>query len=120
MIEEYRFGKMMIEGDEYNYDVEVDWEGEVLEWTRKNSHIIDKEDIERALEKEPEIIVVGTGESGVAQVTEDAKQKCKEAGVELIIDITEEAVKTFNVICAESLEEDGEQAEVIGLFHLTC
>ncbi|MBU1045694.1 hypothetical protein KJ616_01070 [Patescibacteria group bacterium] len=120
MIEEYRFGKIIIDGGEYNYDVEVDWEGEVLEWTRKSSHIIDREDIERALEKEPEIIVIGTGESGVAQVTEDAKQACREQGVKLIADITEEAVKTFNVICAESLEEEGEQAEVIGLFHLTC
>jgi len=40
--------------------------------------------------------------------------------VKILIDITEEAVKTFNVICEESLEEEGEQAEVIGLFHLTC
>ncbi len=120
MIEEYRFGKIIINGEEYDYDVELDWEGKILKWTRGSSHIIDKEDIKRALEKEPEIIVIGTGESGVAQVTEGAKQACKEAGVKLLIDITEEAVKTFNVIYEESLEEDGEQAKVIGLFHLTC
>ena len=100
--------------------MEVDWEGEVLRWVRESSHIIDAKDIERALEKEPEIIVIGTGESGVAQVTDGAKQAAKEAGVKILIDITEEAVKTFNVICEESLEEEGEQAEVIGLFHLTC
>lgn len=120
MIEEYRFGKITINGQDYDYDVIVDWNGEVLKWTRKSSHTVDEEDIEEALDKEPEVIIIGTGEAGAAQVTEDAKQACKEADVELIIDKTEEAVKTFNVILEESLEEDGEQAEVIGLFHLTC
>ena len=41
-------------------------------------------------------------------------------GIELIIDLTEEATKTFNIINEDSEEEEGEQKKAIGLFHLTC
>ena len=44
----------------------------------------------------------------------------KEKGIGLIIDKTEQAVKTFNIICEKSKEEEGRQEKVIGLFHLTC
>ncbi len=120
MIEEYRFGLIKINGKPYDYDVEVLWAGEVLKWQRKESHVIDVEDVKSAIELSPDTIVIGTGESGRAQVTEEAKKFITEKGIELIIDKTEEAVKTFNVICYDSEEEEGVQDRVIGLFHLTC
>ena len=120
MIEEYRFGSITIDGQTYNHDVEVRWTGEVLGWQREESHVIDIEDIERAMEENPETIIIGTGESGIAKVTENIQDFLKEKGVELIIDKTEQAVKTFNIIKEESEEEEGIQAKVIGLFHLTC
>lgn len=120
MIEEYKFGSITIEGETYNHDVEVRWTGEVLEWWRKEGHIIDFDDIKRALEKNPEIIIIGTGESGVAKVTERLKKELESKGIKLIIDQTEQATKTFNVINEKSAEEEGKQRKVIGLFHLTC
>lgn len=120
MIREYHFGSIIIDGKTYNYDVEVRWTGEVLAWQRKESHIIDVEDVERTVKEEPEIIVIGTGESGVARVLEEAQRFIKEKGIELIIDKTEQATKTFNIINEESIEEEGEQKKIIGLFHLTC
>lgn len=120
MIQEYKFGSITIDGGIYNYDVEVRWTDEVLEWRREESHIIDIEDVRRAVEHNPETIVIGTGESGVAKVTEEAQKFIKEQGVHLIIDITESAVKTFNIRKEESAEEEGKSEKVIGLFHLTC
>ncbi|MBZ9578577.1 hypothetical protein KJA14_01870 [Patescibacteria group bacterium] len=120
MIEEYHFGSITINGNTYNYDVEVRWTDEVLKWWRKESHVIDVEDIQRAIEQNPEVIIIGTGESGLAKVTEETKNFIKEKGIELIIDKTEEAVKTFNIIKEGSIEEEGKQKKVIGLFHLTC
>ena len=120
MIEEYHFGSITINGETYGYDVEVRWTEEVLEWRRKESHIIDVADVKRAVEKEPEMIIIGTGESGVARVTENAQKFIKEKAIELVIDKTPEAVKTFNIIKEDSLEEEGRQKKVIGLFHLTC
>lgn len=120
MIEEYHFGTITIDSKTYNEDVEVRWTGEVLKWWRGESHIIDVEDVKRAVEQKPETIIIGTGESGVARVTEEAQKFIKEKGIELIIDFTEQATRTFNIRKEESETEEGKQERVIGLFHLTC
>ncbi len=123
MIEDYHFGSITIDGETYNYDLEIrslpkerlgESAGrrlEVLPWQRKESHRIKLEDVRRALEKNPKFIVIGTGESGMAQLTEEARKEIRDKGIELVIDITAEAIKVFN-----KLEEE----KIIGLFHLTC
>ena len=120
MIQEYKFGSIIIDGKTYTEDVEVRWTGEVLEWWRKESHIIDIDDVKRAVEQNPDTIIIGSGASGFAKITEQAKRFIEERKIKLIIDRTEEATKTFNVINEDSEEEEGEKNKVIGLFHLTC
>lgn len=120
MIEEYHFGSITINGKTYSHDLEVRWTDEVLDWWRKESHLIDVGDIKRALEQNPEVIIIGTGESGMARVTEALQEEIEKRGIKLIIDITREAVRTFNIINEESEVEDGKKTKVIGLFHLTC
>ncbi len=120
MIEEYHFGSITINGKTYNHDLEVRWTGEVLKWWRGESHVINVEDVKRAIEQNPETIIIGTGELGIARVTEEAQKFIQEKGIKLIIDKTEEAVKTFNIILGESELKEGKQNKVIGLFHLTC
>ena len=120
MIKEYKFGSITIDGKTYNNGVEVRWTGEVLKWWRKEGHVVDVDDLKRAIGESPDTIVIGTGHSGLAKVTEDAQRFITGQGIKLIIDKTEEATKTFNIICQESEEEEGKQNEVIGLFHLTC
>jgi len=123
MIGEYRFGSIIIDGKTYNYDVEVrclDSKTEILDWQRQESHDINVDAVKRAVEQKPDTIIIGTGESGIAKVTELAKQFIHENRIKLIIDITGEAIKTFNVIQQGSIEEQGEEANIIGLFHLTC
>ena len=98
MIEEYKFGLIIIDGKNYTEDVEVRWTDEVLSWWRKESHLVEVEDIKRAIEQNPETIVVGIGEAGLVKVGEEVKKFIQGKGIKLIIDRTEEAVKTFNVI----------------------
>jgi len=92
----------------------------VLSWWRKESHVFDIDDVRRAAEQNPDTIILGTGASGLAKATEQAKKFIEEQGIKLIIDKTEEATKTFNIINEDSEEEEGEKNKVIGLFHLTC
>lgn len=120
MIEEYKFGSITIDGKVYNGDIEARWNGEVFSWWRDNSHFVDIDDIKRAAEQNPDTIIIGTGESNLVKISEETKNFIIEKGIKLIIDKTEEAVKTFNVICNESEEEEGRQNKAIGLFHLTC
>jgi len=115
MIENYHFGSITINGETHNRDVEVRWNGEVLTWWRKTSHQIELEDVKRALEQKPEIIIIGTGASGVAEVSEEVKKEIESKKIELIIEFTGKAVNTFNNILKNSPEK-----KIIGLFHLTC
>jgi len=103
MIKEYHFGSITIDGKTYNHDVEVRWTGEVLPWWRKESHVIDLADVKRAIGQNPDTIIISTGESGLARVAEEAKKFILERGIKLIIDKTEEATRTFNIMVAEGL-----------------
>lgn len=120
MIQEYKFGSIVIDGKSYNNDLEVRWTGEIIPWNTRESHVIDTEDLESALLQNPQTIVIGIGESGKARVTDDLRIAMDYRGIELITDLTADAIKTFNVIKEYSEEEDGAQKKVIGFFHLTC
>jgi hypothetical protein len=120
MIEEYRFGFIRINGKNYDHDVEVRWTEEVLLWVFQERHKIDVREVKRAIDQKPDTIVIGTGESDLAKATPEAQEEIKNNGIKLIIDKTEDAVRTFNVLKEESEEEEGKQEKVIGLFHLTC
>jgi len=120
MIEEYNFGYVIINGRRYNNDIEVRWTNEVLPWDFREHHLIDIEEVKRAIEQNPETIIIGTGKSGLANITEEAENFIRENRIELIVDKTEEAIKTFNIMNEESLEDEGKQRRAIGLFHLTC
>ena len=113
MIESYSFGKIKINGQIYQKDIEINFKGEIRSWQRKESHWIDIEDIESALKQEPEAVIIGTGAWGVAKVSDRAKDKIKGRGIELIIEKTGKAVEQYN-----ELKKGGKK--VVGFFHLTC
>jgi len=113
MIQDYSFGQITINDQQYTKDVEVRWNGEVLDWWRNQGHVFALTDLERSLEQQPEVIILGTGVYGVAQVSVEVEKEMEKLGVELIIEKTGEAVKVFN-------KEQGAGKKVIGLFHLTC
>lgn len=113
MIEEYYFGFIKILGKTYDYDVEVYWTGEILKWWREESHLIKVEDIKRAVDKAPDLIIIGIGESGFAEVLDKTKEKILSEGIGLIIEKTKKATEIFN----ENIKKG---RKVVGLFHLTC
>ena len=113
-INDYQFGSITIDGVNYAYDLELRSTGDdVLAWQRAQNHIIETHDIRRAIEQNPDLIVIGTGFSGAAQVTEKAKQEIESNKIKLMTEQTKAAIKIFN----SELERG---TKVIGLFHLTC
>lgn len=113
MINNYSFGEIIINDKKYNKDVEIRWNGEVLDWWRNKGHVFAITDLYRALEQEPEVIILGTGDYGVARVGEKVKNELEKQGIELIIEKTADAVKIFNNYIKKN-------KKVTGLFHLTC
>ena len=113
MIDDYHFGSITIDGRIYNHDVEVRWSGEVLSWIRSESQIIDTESIKRAIVLNPGLIIIGTGDSGMAKVLKETKQEILSKGIGLVIAKTAEAKDRFN----EAIKEN---RKVIALLHITC
>ncbi len=112
MIEEYKFGSIVINGNSYDYDVEVRFDDKVFEWRRGESHLVHINDIKRALLAEPDLIIFGTGQTGGMEVSLEVREKIKNQGIALEIFKTAKAVKEFNKAV--------KNRKAIGLFHLTC
>ncbi len=113
-INDYQFGSIMIDGKNYSHDIEACPDGGILPWWRKESHIIDTDDVKRAIGQKPELIIIGNGYSGVAKITKNAEKEIESSGIQLIIEKTGDAAKTFN-----AKNQTGSK-KIIGLFHLTC
>ncbi len=113
MIQDYSFGKIKIGGESYEKDVEVRWNGEILDWWREEGHKVNLSDIERALQKEPDFIVIGTGSLGKIKIKNEPKKAVLKEDIKLVIDKTSQAVKAYNKL--KKVDK-----KVIGLFHLTC
>ncbi|MEM1564016.1 MAG: Mth938-like domain-containing protein [Candidatus Bathyarchaeia archaeon] len=115
MIESYDFGVMVIDGKRYTSDLIVFPEKVLGGWWRKEGHKIYVEDLQEVFNHKPlpEVLVVGTGYSGLVKVMPEVNETLKERGIRLIAQPTGEAYKTFN-----ELLKAGKL--VAGAFHLTC
>ncbi len=112
MIESYSFGSMVIDGKEYTNDLIIYPERIKSPWWRREGHRLDVEDIKEILEAKPEVLVVGTGASGLVEIPEETERYIRGKGIRLIAQGTKEAYKTFNAL--------SKSKKVIGAFHLTC
>jgi hypothetical protein len=114
MVLEYKFGEMIVNGKKYRNDIIVDSRKGVIipRWWREEGHYLQKKDIEKVITKEIEVIVIGTGESGMMKVAEEVKEWFSTIGKKVIIKPTEEARKLYNKLSNTN--------KVIGMFHLTC
>lgn len=113
MIEDYSFGSIKINNQNYHHDVQVNWNDDVIPWEREGHHLFQRKDLQKALVQDPGCIVLGTGASGAARVAEEVKPTVDDKNIDLVVEETEEAVEQFN-----NLQKEGEK--IIGLFHITC
>ena len=110
------FGKTVVDGKTYEYDITIDANGKVAKRSDiskayyDTGHVICTEEIKKLLETKPEIIVIGTGQYGKCRLEEGVSRTCERNKVRLIVEPTPKAIKSFN-------DAVGKKA---GLFHLTC
>ena len=115
MIDSYDFGVMVIDGKRYTSDVIVFPDKVMSGWWRREGHRIYVEDLKKILSHKPppEVLVVGTGYSGLVKVMPEVEEALKAMGIRLIVQPTSEAYKTFNDFLKAG-------KVVVGAFHLTC
>ena len=112
MIDSYSFGRMEVDNQTYTSDLIIFSDRIQSSWWRKTGHRLCLEDLDDVFSEDLEVLVIGTGFSGLMKVEDDVKHKARVTGVELIIDKTEKAAQRFNDICVSK--------QTIGAFHLTC
>ncbi len=112
MIDSYEFGRIVINGKRYNSDLIVFPDKVRDGWWRKEGHRLHVEDLKDVLEAKPEVLVVGTGYSGLMTVPPETRKYVESEGIELIAQRTAEACKTFNRLV--------QSRKVVAALHLTC
>ena len=112
-IDSYQFGKIVIDGTEYNSDCIILGGSVQPNWWRKQGHLLTPEDLKPVIAARPDVLVVGCGASGIMKVSEKVNQVLQEHGIELFKANTSKAVERFNELAAQ-----GEN--IAAALHLTC
>jgi hypothetical protein len=94
-IEGYRFGRVLVDGEEQTKDVIVLPERVLTNWWRKEGHGLVLADLDEVLEELPAYLVIGTGAYGQLQPDPKTISRLRERGVEVEALPTEEAVRRY-------------------------
>jgi hypothetical protein len=111
-IDNYSFGRMVINNKTYSSDVIVYPDRVDPSWWREEGHYLNKEDLSNVVLAKPDIVVIGTGQSGVMEVPRGTVDFLESHGIKVYIGKTGQAVELFN--------DQPKDKIVIGAFHLTC
>ena len=104
---------MVVKGEKYHNDIII-FPNYILDfWWRRKGHEVQIEDLEEVLkQKDIEVLVIGKGEPGYLDINSKTKEVLESRGIQLIIQPTKKAWKTYNAI--------RDTHRVVGAFHLTC
>jgi hypothetical protein len=109
-INAYSFGSITVDYVTYRHDVYILPSGKVEE--RPYGHTFTKEQVEHVLKENPDVVITGKGDSGLASLSRDAKNLLQKNGVEMIEDYTQNIVDEFNNL--------NETKKVAAIIHITC
>ena len=113
LIQEYSFGRIRIDDETFTSDVII-YPDRVTDWWREDGHYLQPHDIPDVLAAAPDVLVVGTGHSGIMRVAPETEHACVERGIEIIKQSTVEAVRIYNELVSMG------DRKVIAALHLTC
>jgi hypothetical protein len=111
-IDSYRFGQIGINDRKYTADVIIFPDRVQNDWWRDDSHQLTLKDIVPIFNEEPEVLLVGTGASGMMRVSPEVEKEARGRHIQLIIQPTGEACEIYNQL--------SQTQRVIAALHLTC
>lgn len=112
------FGAVMIDNRTYQDvlivgDKVIEREKMISGWFDDHSHhTIHDHESKKLLEGNPEVIIIGNGQSSVLEVPEEISKKIEKKGIELIVLDTPGAIERYNEI--------SKTKKVNALIHTTC
>ncbi len=112
MIESYDFGRIVIDGRKFTSDIIIFPDRIDGNWWRKEGHTLNVEDIKSIVDANPEVLVIGTGYSGLMKIHPQTERYLDSSRIKLITAKTEKACTIYN--------ELSKSKRVIAALHLTC
>ncbi len=116
-IDSTEFGSIAIDGESYEHDVLIRLSGEVRKRKKKlskavygTSHIISLDEAKFVYEDKADSIIIGSGQSGNAELSEEAEEYFRKKKCRVVLLPTPEAIDLWNK----------SHGPIIGLFHVTC
>jgi len=111
------FGSIVVEGITYDHDIVIEAGGAVKKRKKKlskkyygTSHTVSEEEIGSVYSKGAQKIIIGSGQTGLLDLSPEARSFLESKGCEVLILPTADAVRIWNA------SESG----CLGLFHVTC
>ncbi len=111
-IDDYKFGRIVIDGKAYDNDVIIHPDGVEGGWWRQSGHNLVPEDLAGVISRGPSLLIIGTGHNGRMNVSKETIEHLTAHGIETKVGKTTEAVKLFN--------ELSQKDNVAAALHLTC
>lgn len=110
-LEAYRFGSLLVNGEEHKRDLIVLPARVIPEWWRRDGHALHMEDLEDVLDELPERLIIGSGAYGRLKPDPNVLEALRRRGTEVEVRDTADAVRRYG--------ELDERATAAAL-HLTC
>ncbi|MFC2016815.1 MTH938/NDUFAF3 family protein [Chloroflexota bacterium] len=111
IIDSYRFGLIVVNGRKYTSDVVI-FPDNVDNWTRKTGHQLCLGDVAKVITESPEVLVVGSGASGLMRALPEVRQVVVTQGVKFIVEATDKACHIYNQFCRSR--------RAVAALHITC
>jgi hypothetical protein len=111
VINDYRFGHIVIDGNAHSRDVILLPDRVVSNWWRKEGHSLVAEDLADVIEELPRHIVVGSGAYGRLKPDSSVIEELEGRGIKVEILPTEDAVNRYRQL---------DPARAAAALHLTC
>lgn len=111
-IDSYSFGKIVIDGKSYSSDVIILKNRVISNWWRREGHELCLEDLKDIMKEKFEVLIIGTGASGMMKVLKEVKDYLNSEGIELIEERTEESCRIYNKLSSSH--------NISAALHLTC
>jgi hypothetical protein len=111
-IDSYRFGQIVINGRKYTSDVIISPDRVQGDWWRNKGHELSLKDVAGIMNESPEILLVGTGASGLMRVLPEVEREAEARNIQLIVQSTGEACDIYNQLSTTQ--------RVVAALHLTC
>lgn len=112
-IDDYQFGKVVVDGQTYQSDIIITPETVIDSWWRQEGHRLDRRDLDEILEARPDCLLVGTGYYGRMTIPDETIQYLQDKHIHLDYAPTADAIKQFRQL-------QRKYARIVAALHLTC